>query len=136
MSNASSQLKTAARLLGGFLVGVVASGTVAGWLFVVFEWLGVTMDASKGPWEPVVWAAMLASWAAAEFVGQTVAANIAKSTTVIWLVASTHAAILLGAYYFEPDPALLAGAPLGFFIAYLIKDSDLLRMGRRVPTTS
>lgn len=78
------------------------------------------------------WAAILATWTAAEFSGQ-IAANLVRSVTVIWFLAATHAAILIGAYYFVPHPALLAGAPLGFLVAYHIKDSDFVTMVARGP---
>lgn len=126
-------LKMVVRFVGGLLLGVVCSGTVAGWLFALFEWLGVQMDPATGRFGPVDWAAMLATWIAAEFLGQTIAANVARSVVVIWFVAATHTGILLFAYYYEPHPALLIGAPLSFLIAYRLKDSDLLRLAQIVP---
>lgn len=136
VSKVLPRLKTAARFIGGLLVGIVGSATVAGWLFTVFEWLGVQLNPPGGRFGPLEWAAMLATWTAAEFAGQTIGANLARSVAVIWFIAATHAAILIGACYFVPHPALLAGAPLGFLVAYRIKDSDLVAMIARVPANS
>lgn len=121
-----------ARFVAGLLVGVIGSGTVAGWLFALFEWIGADMNPAAGHVGFLGWAAMLATWGAAEFVGQTLAANVARSVAVIWFVAATHAAILLFTYYHEPHLALLIGALMGFIIAWRIKDSDFVHMGRIV----
>lgn len=133
MSRALARLKMTARFVGGLLAGVAGAGTVAGWLFAVFQWLGVHMDPDSGRFGFADWGAMLVTWTAAEFVGQTLAANVAQSVAVIWFVAATHAAILLFIYYYVPHLALLAGIPLGFVIARRIKDSDLVRIAGTVP---
>lgn len=132
MFEAVPRLRATARFLSGLLVGIAGSATVAGWLFAAFQWLGVRMNATTGSFRLVDWAAMLATWIAAEFAGQTIAANVARSVAVIWLVAATHAAVLLFTYYFVPHPALLVGAPLGFVIAWRMKDGDLVRMAKVV----
>ena len=115
------------------MVGVTASATVAGWLFQLFGWLDVQMDPENGALNPVAWGSMLATWAASEFAGQTLAANVAQRVVVIWFVATAHAAILLWYYSVMPHPVFLAGATIGLLIAYRLKDSDLLHMVRRVP---
>lgn len=116
-------------------MGVVASGTVAGWLFALFEWLNVEIDPTKSPLGPLGWGAALATWAASSFVGQTIAANVAQAPAIIWLVATIEAAVMFWVYSVEPHPALLAGAILGFLVAFRLKDSDLLRMGKVLPAT-
>ena len=124
------QLKTTVRFLGGLVVGVAGSGTVAGWLFALFEWLNVQMHPTTGSLRAEAWLAVLATWAALGFTGQTLAANVAQVAAVNWFVAAINAAILLFAYSVEPHAILLAGAALGFVVAFLLKDSDLLRVGR------
>jgi hypothetical protein len=128
-------VKQVLRFVGGLIVGVVGSGTVADWLFALFDWLNVEIDPTKSPLGPVGWGAALATWAASSFVGQAIAANVAQVPAIIWFVAAIDAVVLFWAYTVEPHPALLVGAALGFLVAFRLKDSDLLRMGEVLPAT-
>ena len=135
MAKILTQVKTALRFASGLSIGVMGSGTVAAWLFALFEWLNVGMDPTKGPIDPIAWGSMLATWVASGFVGQTIAANVARLPPIIWFVATIDAAILLFAYYLVPHPVFLIGAGLGFIVAFRLKDSDFLRMVKIVPAS-